>query len=167
MAAEWYYAHDGDRRGPVSEAEIQSLAAAGRLRPDDLVWQAGMETWTQAARVPGLLPPAAAAAPPPLPNRRRPRDLDPGFGSPPAQSEVQNKKIAAAICGILIGSLGVHKFILGNNTAGLIMLLVTLLTCGFGGIVMGVIGLVEGIIYLTRSDEDFYQTYIVEQKGWF
>ena len=167
MAAEWYYAHDGDRRGPVSEAEIKSLAADGRLRPDDLVWQAGMETWTQAGKVLGLLPPPAGGAPPPLPNRGRLRDLDPGYDPEPLQSEAQNKKIAAAICGILIGSFGIHKFILGNNTAGLIMLLVTLLTCGVGGLVMHVIGIAEGIIYLTKSDEDFYQTYIVEQKAWF
>ena len=75
--------------------------------------------------------------------------------------------IEAAICGILVGSLGVHKFVIGNTTAGLIMLLVTLLTCGFGGIVMHAIGLVEGIIYLTKTDEEFYQTYVVEKKQWF
>jgi TM2 domain-containing membrane protein YozV len=167
MATEWYYSHDGDRRGPVSEHEIKTLAADGRLRPDDLVWQAGMEAWTQAGKVPGLLPPPVAGAPPPLPNRARAWDMDGAYGPTPAQSEAQSKKIAAAICAILIGSFGIHKFILGNTTAGLIMLLVTLLTCGIGGLVMHVIGIAEGIIYLTKSDEDFYQTYIVDQKGWF
>jgi TM2 domain-containing membrane protein YozV len=77
------------------------------------------------------------------------------------------KKVAAGICGILLGSLGIHKFILGLTTPGIIMLLVTILTCGFGGIVTGVIGLVEGIIYLTKTDAEFYQTYAVEKKGWF
>lgn len=77
------------------------------------------------------------------------------------------KKIPAGVCGILLGSLGVHKFILGYTTAGLIMLLVTLLTCGFGGFVTGVIGLIEGIIYLTKSDEDFVNTYITNQRHWF
>ncbi len=77
------------------------------------------------------------------------------------------KKIAAGICGILLGSLGIHKFILGYNTEGLIMLLVTLLTCGFGGFVTGIIGLVEGIIYLTKSDDEFVGTYITSKKGWF
>jgi TM2 domain-containing membrane protein YozV len=82
-------------------------------------------------------------------------------------SDFAGKKIAAGICGIFLGSLGIHKFVLGLNTPGLIMLLVTLLTCGFGGIVMSLIGLIEGIIYLTKSDADFYQTYGVEKKGWF
>lgn len=77
------------------------------------------------------------------------------------------KKIPAGVCGILLGSLGVHKFILGYTTAGLIMLLVTLLTCFVGSAVTGVIGLIEGIIYLTKSDEDFVNTYITNQRHWF
>ncbi len=47
------------------------------------------------------------------------------------------------------------------------MLLVTVLTLGLGGAVTGLIGLIEGIIYLTKSDEQFYQTYIVNKKTWF
>jgi len=33
--------------------------------------------------------------------------------------------------------------------------------------VAGVIGLIEGIIYLTKSDEDFFNTYIRNRKPWF
>ena len=47
------------------------------------------------------------------------------------------------------------------------MLLVTVLTFFLGGFVMGIIGLVEGIIYLTKSDEEFYQTYIARERQWF
>jgi hypothetical protein len=41
------------------------------------------------------------------------------------------------------------------------------LTCGFGGFVMGVIGLIEGIIYLAATPQDFKATYIDAQKEWF
>ena len=78
-----------------------------------------------------------------------------------------DKKIAAGICAILLGSLGVHKFILGYTTEGLIMLLVTVLTCGIGAMVTSIIGIVEGIIYLTKSDEEFVRTYLQSKKGWF
>jgi TM2 domain-containing membrane protein YozV len=81
--------------------------------------------------------------------------------------DVSSQKMVAGILGILIGSLGIHKFYLGMTGAGLTMLLVTVLTCGIGGMVMGIIGLVEGIMYLIKSDEDFYQTYVVEKKAWF
>lgn len=84
-----------------------------------------------------------------------------------SNSEVNGKKIAVGICGILIGALGIHKFILGYTTEGLIMLLVTVLTCGFAGFIMGIIGLIEGITYLTKSDSEFESTYILGKKGWF
>jgi TM2 domain-containing membrane protein YozV len=74
-----------------------------------------------------------------------------------------DKKLVAGILGILVGSLGVHKFVLGYTTEGLIQIAITIVTCGVGGIV----GLIEGIIYLTKSDEDFVRTYIQNEKGWF
>lgn len=78
-----------------------------------------------------------------------------------------SKKVPAGVCGIVFGALGVHKFILGYTSQGLIMLLTTIFTCGFAGIVWGVIGLIEGIVYLTKSDDEFVATYVVGKKGWF
>ncbi|WP_310993499.1 TM2 domain-containing protein [Aequorivita marina] len=75
----------------------------------------------------------------------------------------ENKKILAGILAIVIGSLGIHKFILGYTQEGIIQIVITFVTCGIGGI----IPLIEGIIYLTKSDEEFYQTYQVGKKGWF
>lgn len=86
---------------------------------------------------------------------------------PTASPEGANKKIAAGICGILLGALGIHKFILGYTKQGLIMLLVTLLTFGLAGFVMGIIGLIEGILYLTKSDEEFVRVYVQNKRGWF
>ncbi|EDM45546.1 hypothetical protein SCB49_07052 [unidentified eubacterium SCB49] len=79
----------------------------------------------------------------------------------------ENKKILAGVLAIVLGSLGVHKFILGYNKEGLILLGATVITCGFGGLITSLVGLVEGIIYLTKSDEEFYQTYQVGKKTWF
>jgi TM2 domain-containing membrane protein YozV len=78
-----------------------------------------------------------------------------------------DKKILAGILGIVVGAFGVHKFVLGYTTEGLIMLLITVLTCGIFGMVSSVIGIVEGIIYLTKSDEEFVRTYLQSKKGWF
>ncbi|WP_415399365.1 TM2 domain-containing protein [Synechococcus sp. W4D4] len=82
-------------------------------------------------------------------------------------TEASNKKLAAGLLAIFLGSLGVHKFVLGYNTAGLIMLLVTVLTCGVAGFVMGVIGIIEGIIYLTKTPQEFESTYLQNSKEWF
>ncbi len=73
-----------------------------------------------------------------------------------------DKKVLAGILGIVVGGFGVHKFVLGYTTEGIIQLVITFLTCGAGGI----IGIVEGIIYLTKSDEEFVRTYIQNKKGW-
>ena len=78
-----------------------------------------------------------------------------------------NKKMVAGILAILLGSLGVHKFILGYTTEGVIMLLVSVLSCGILAVVPSVIGIVEGIMYLTKSDEEFVRSYIQSKKGWF
>ncbi|MCV9927660.1 TM2 domain-containing protein [Flavobacterium sp. LS1R49] len=75
----------------------------------------------------------------------------------------ENKKVLAGVLAIVLGGLGVHKFILGYTKEGIIQLVIGVVTCGAGGI----IGLVEGIIYLTKTDEEFYQTYQVGKKGWF
>lgn len=84
--------------------------------------------------------------------------------------EFASKKIAAGVCGILLGALGVHKFILGFVGTGILMLLVSvfgLCLYALPTMVMGIIGLVEGIIYLTKSDEDFYRSYAIERRAWF
>lgn len=73
------------------------------------------------------------------------------------------KKVVAGILGILLGGLGIHKFYLGYTKEGIIQLVIGVVTCGIGG----VIGLIEGIIYLTKSDEEFVATYITGKKGWF
>lgn len=101
--------------------------------------------------------------PPPIPNYGGMQQMS----KPPGA----DKRLAAGICGILLGSLGVHKFILGYSTEGVITLLVSLVggfvTCGISTLAMNIIGIVEGIIYLTKSDEEFSQTYILNKKGWF
>jgi TM2 domain-containing membrane protein YozV len=75
----------------------------------------------------------------------------------------ENKKVVSGILAILVGSLGIHKFVLGYTQAGIIQIVLTIVTCGFASL----IGLIEGIIYLTKTDEDFYQTYQVGKKTWF
>lgn len=81
----------------------------------------------------------------------------------PSQSREENKRVLAGIFALILGGLGIHKFILGYTQEGVIQLIIGVCTCGIGGI----IGFIEGIIYLTKSDEEFYQTYQANKKGWF
>ena len=73
------------------------------------------------------------------------------------------KKLIAGLLGIFLGYLGIHKFYLGYTKAGVIRLIIGIVTCGLSGIV----GLIEGIMYLTKSDEEFDNTYVNNIKEWF
>jgi TM2 domain-containing membrane protein YozV len=80
-------------------------------------------------------------------------------------------KVAAGLLGLFLGWLGVHKFYLGYSKEGVIMLLVSVLggivTCGVATSVISLIGFIEGIIYLTKSDEEFDRLYAQGHQGWF
>ena len=89
-----------------------------------------------------------------------PTSATPGGAPPPYnQQEVHNKRIVAGILAIVAGGFGVHRFYLGDTTGGILRIV---LCCG----VSGILTIIEGIIYLTKTDEQFYQEYIVNKKAW-
>jgi uncharacterized protein (TIGR00266 family) len=57
---EWHYSQGGKQLGPVTGAELKSLATQGRLKPTDLVWKDGMADWVPANQVHGLFDPSVA-----------------------------------------------------------------------------------------------------------
>lgn len=121
----------------------------------------------EAELTPEATPPAAE---PEAPEEAAPEEATPEEAAPAGPVDA-SKKLPAGICGILLGALGVHKFILGYTMEGVIMLLVSILggifTCGVASSVVAIVGLVEGILYLVKSDEEFYVTYVANKKGWF
>lgn len=146
---------DGQQYGPISTDQIRRWLAENRVNAQTLAQPEGSQDWKPLVSFPEFAadlktPPSGAAAPPPL------------SGHPKA-----GNKIAAGIFGIILGSLGIHKFILGYTGAGLVMLLVTLLTCFIASPITHLIGLIEGIIYLTKSDADFVKTYVENRREWF
>lgn len=65
---------------------------------------------------------------------------------------MQNKsKVAAGVLAILLGSLGIHHFYLGNTKKGLIFLLVSVLTCGIAAPIMSILSIIDGVKILTGS----------------
>lgn len=88
-----------------------------------------------------------------------------------AQPVVTKDHVAAGLLAIFLGVFGVHKFYLGYNTSGFIMLAVTILgsifTLGLAAGVMWVIALIEGIIYLAKSQSEFDAIYVANKKEWF
>lgn len=91
----------------------------------------------------GAYPPAGAYPPPggypypPYPS---------GYRDPEAKS-----RVVAGVLGILLGSIGVHRFYLGYTGIGVLQIVATIVTCGLAG----VWGFVEGIVYLV-SKQGYY-----------
>jgi len=145
---------DGKEYGPISIEQMRDWMRQGRVSLQTQVRPEAGGDWRPLSTYPELNP---ATSLPPLP--------------PPSFSDQASKKIPAGVCGLILGSLGIHKFILGYTTSGVIMLLVTIVggfvTCGLSSIVMYVIGLIEGIVYLTKTDEEFIRTYVDGRKEWF
>ena len=78
-------------------------------------------------------------------------------------ADMESKRVTAAILAWFLGIFGAHKFYLGYTNAGLIMLIGNFCTC----YVFSIISFIEFIIYLTKSDDDFIETYQIGQKEWF
>jgi len=78
MAKDWYYAKEGQQRGPFPESHVFQLGATGQLLPHDLVWHEGLADWVAAHTIPGLIPEKARAAltEQPAPTDARPARLD-------------------------------------------------------------------------------------------
>ena len=153
---------DGRPYGPVGAEELRRWIAENRINAQTSAQTEGSPDWKPLGSFPEFAS-VLNAVPPPI---------------APPQTTVASRasnKIPAGICGILLGSLGIHKFILGYTGAGLIMLLVSVLaplftcfTVGFlGTFAMGIIGLIEGIVYLCKTDEEFVRTYVDGRKEWF
>lgn len=67
----WHVESDGERKGPVSEADVLGMIARKQLRRDNLGWKPGMKDWQPLGDIPGLEahfhghpPPLAASAVP-------------------------------------------------------------------------------------------------------
>jgi TM2 domain-containing membrane protein YozV len=145
---------DGQQYGPVNAEEIRRWIADKRLNAQTLVQAEGGPEWKPLGSFTEFASEFKAVPPPIVP-------------PPSAIAARASNKIPAGICGILLGSFGIHKFILGYTGAGLVMLLATILTCGIAGVVLHIIGLIEGIIYLCKSDEEFVRIYVDGRKEWF
>lgn len=102
--------------------------------------------------------PATQETPPPAP-----------AAAAASTSSAKDKKILAGILAIVLGAYGVHKFVLGYRNEGIIMLVLGIVgwfTC-IPLVVVAIVGIIEGVMYLTKTDEEFDRIYIQGRKPWF
>jgi TM2 domain-containing membrane protein YozV len=148
---QWWFVHNGQQGGPVAWAELHERASGMQLRQEDLVWRAGMPQWAPALSIPGLF--RSVAGPPPVPPPTPAPYPPPVPGLSPVMTPSGKSRVPAALFAMLLGSFGAHKFYMGDTGLGVLYLVF------FWTAIPGIIGIIEGIVYLSMSDEQFAARY--------
>lgn len=84
-----------------------------------------------------------------------------------AEEEAPRVRSVAAALALMFGPFGVHKFYLGHPAAGVLMLLCLIFTFGYAAVITLPLSIAEGVLYLTKSDEEFRKRYLLGGKAWF
>ena len=143
-------------------------ATASTAQPQQGWQQAEQSGWAQAQRaVPGQQAGPQQQAASPQPGAQQTGYQQPHYAAPLASRD----HVAAGLLAIFLGGFGVHKFYLGYSTQGFVLLALSLVGGLFSfGLVTGVVwivGIVEGIIYLTKSQSEFERVYVHGKREWF
>jgi TM2 domain-containing membrane protein YozV len=137
----WYLLRNGQTHGPYPEEEVRQWVRAGHIAPDEKLNREGDANWLSLDMIPEFAKDRATAPP-----------WGVAYGPNPPKD-----KMVAGVLAILLGGLGIHHFYLGNTNLGIIYLVLAL----FG--VAPVLGIVDGIIYLTKPEDQFQRNY----HNWF
>ena len=100
------------------------------------------------------------------------------FGASSSSGPKGKNKIIAGLLALFLGGYGIHKFYLGLTVSGLVYLFCNLIFIGLAVMteeplfflpifIISIFALIDTVIYLTRSDEDFQRIYVEEKKQWF
>lgn len=156
---------DGQSYGPVPRSELDQWCREGRLIASTQVLRAGSSQWqwasdlypqlaqtTPGGGTGGPTSPFGTASPgpgyAPIPGGQVNPYAPGGYAAGAYPQNMSDKsKIAAGLLGIFLGAYGIHRFYLGDATTGVLQILVTIVTCGIGGIW----GFIEGIMILAGS----------------
>lgn len=142
---QWHIIYNGQQIGPMSAEQLKSYG----LNPHSKVWHEGLPDWVEAYTIPELMcvmRPTGPGCPPPYT----------GSSSNNYVPTSDKNRVAAGILAIVLGSLGVQYFYLGKIAGGFLTILLCVATCG----VWNLINIVQGILMLTMTDEQFEQKYV-------
>ena len=75
----------------------------------------------------------------------------------------------AGLLAILMGWCGLHYFYLGKNSAGVLFLLIAILSCGILATITTIISIIQGVLFFTSTQEEFEQKWVYTPSNfpWF
>ncbi|MBP5315079.1 MAG: DUF4339 domain-containing protein [Muribaculaceae bacterium] len=142
--AKYWIIENGRQAGPFEKEELLQHG----LSPNSPVWAEGMPDWAPAATVADLsdIIPPAPATPPPYYNAYQQA----------VPRQYAKDRILTGLFALLLGGLGIHYFYLGKVMPGIVCILATIVSCG----IWQIITLIQGIMMLIMSDEEFNSKYV-------
>lgn len=131
-------ARDGQKYGPFTIDQVNTMLAAGKAALDDLAWVENTPEWVALATVPGVLrtpPPAGGAEPLPM------------------SEDVSDRQILVAfLLAFFLGMFGVHRFYVGKTGSGIAMVILTVTVVG--ALVTAIWHLIDWIMILCGEFTD-------------
>lgn len=108
-------------------------------------------------------------------------EINTGISNFPSLSREDKNKVVAGLLGIACGGIGLHRFYMGQNKAGLVYVgafcgisliysALTIISAGIGSLFFPIlfiphlVGVIDGIMYFVASDEEFKQKYLDNDK---
>lgn len=159
MQPYWYVLVNDSQIGPLNFEEVRDL----HITPSTMVWREGMSQWLPAMQVPelsSLFTGGFNTTPPPPPGSN---DNSCGqqqyyYNQPPYYNNYHSgkDKIVAGILAILLGSFGAQYFYLGRFGAGIICIILSLISYGIWPLLM----LAQGIMMLIMTQQEFDTKYV-------
>lgn len=146
---DWYLLRGGEPHGPYPEEQIREWIRRRRLAPSEMLNKAGEPNWKRVDECPEFAADLASLA--------SPTPYVPASSTPYRRPNPPKDRITAGILAILLGGLGIHHFYLGNTGRGILYIVL-----GCIGI-SPILGLIDGILYLVKSEEEFQRNY----PNWF
>lgn len=140
MEDKWFILYNGQQVGPMTKEQLLHYG----LNPNSQVWREGMPAWVAVYTLPELMSM--------LPQKYSPPRLWPIY----PQSQYPKSKTTAGVLAILLGGLGIHYFYCGKVGAGFITILLAIVTFG----VWNILTLVQGIMMLSMTDQQFNDKYV-------
>lgn len=148
--ANWHLLRNEETHGPYPEEQLREWIRSGNVVASDKVAREGDSTWVSVDMVPEFAAELAAA---PAQAAAASSTAAPAGAATGAKKD----KLVAGILAILLGGLGVHHFYLGSMGRGI--LYIVLACVGISPI----LGIIDGILYLTKPDDQFQRNYM----NWF
>ncbi len=66
----------------------------------------------------------------------------------------------AGLLAILMGWCGLHYFYIGKTSAGVLFLLIAILSCGVLATVTTIVSIIQGVLFFTSTQEEFEQKWV-------